>query len=80
LGDALTTAAQWAATEFAQLDLGDARLNNRARTLMERFAATPTASIPDACHGWAETMAAYRFLSNESRISWRRIGSKLGSA
>jgi hypothetical protein len=58
--------------EFAQLDLGDARLNNRARTLMERFAADPTASIPDACHGWAETMAAYRFLGNEA-VDWQAI-------
>jgi hypothetical protein len=72
LGDALTTAAQWAATEFAQLNLGDARLNKRARMLMERFAADPTASIPDACHGWGETMAAYRFLGNEA-VDWRDI-------
>jgi hypothetical protein len=54
------------------LDLGDARLNNRARTLMERFAADPAASIPDACHGWAETMAAYRFLGNEA-VDWQAI-------
>lgn len=66
------TAAQWATMEFAQLDLGDARLNNRARTLMERFAADPAASIPDACHGWAETMAAYRFLGNEA-VDWQAI-------
>lgn len=39
---------------------------------MERFAADPTASIPDACHGWAETMAAYRFLSNET-VDWQDI-------
>jgi hypothetical protein len=24
----------------------------------------PVPSIPTACHGWAETMAAYRFLDN----------------
>jgi hypothetical protein len=39
---------------------------------MERFAADPTASIPDACHGWTETMAAYRFLSNEA-VDWQNI-------
>lgn len=39
---------------------------------MERFAADPTASIPDACHGWGETMAAYRFLGNEA-VGWRDI-------
>ena len=64
--------ANWAATEFAQLDLGDARLNRRARTLMERFAADPAASIPEACDGWGETIAAYRFLGNES-VDWRDI-------
>ncbi|WP_443093194.1 IS4 family transposase, partial [Duganella qianjiadongensis] len=73
MGDALTMAsADWAATEFAQLDLGDARLNRRARTMMERFAANPTASIPEACDGWGETIAAYRFLGNES-VDWRDI-------
>lgn len=39
---------------------------------MERLAADPTASIPDACHGWGETMAAYRFLGNET-VDWRGI-------
>ena len=39
---------------------------------MERFAAAPTASIPSACRGWAETMAAYRFLSNEA-VDWQAI-------
>jgi len=62
----------WAATEFAQLDLGDARLDKRARILMERFAADPTASVPKACHGWGETMGAYRFFGNES-VDWRDI-------
>jgi hypothetical protein len=39
---------------------------------MERFAADPAASIPNACHGWAETMAAYRFLGNEA-VDWQAI-------
>lgn len=39
---------------------------------MERFAADPAASIPDACHGWSETMAAYRFLGNEA-VDWQAI-------
>jgi hypothetical protein len=59
-------------SEFEQLDLGDARLNRRARTLMESMAATPTASVPKACHGWGETMAAYRFFDNAS-VEWRAI-------
>jgi hypothetical protein len=66
------TSSPWVEAEFAQLDLGDKRLNKRARTLMERFTDEPTASITKACQGWGETMAAYRFLANDS-IDWRAI-------
>ena len=62
----------WTQTEFEQLDLGDARLNKRARLLMERIAADPTASVPQACHGWGETIAAYRFFDNE-KVQWHAI-------
>ncbi|MBB5369463.1 MULTISPECIES: transposase [unclassified Janthinobacterium] len=62
----------WTDSEFEQLDLGDARLNRQARTLTESMAATPTASVPKACNGWGETMAAYRFFDNES-VEWRAI-------
>lgn len=62
----------WVEEEFAGLDLGDARLNKRAQTLVEQFSNVPTASIPTACNGWAETCAAYRFLGNEE-VEWRGI-------
>lgn len=39
---------------------------------MESMAATPTASVPKACNGWGETMAAYRFFDNDS-IDWQAI-------
>lgn len=39
---------------------------------MERFAADPMASVPKACHGWGETMGAYRFFGNDS-VDWRDI-------
>ena len=39
---------------------------------MERFAADPTVSIPKACRGWGETVAAYRFLGNQE-VEWRDI-------
>jgi hypothetical protein len=45
----------WAKEEFAQADLGDKRLNKRLIKLVEQFADKPTASIPGACGGWAET-------------------------
>lgn len=62
----------WAADELAGVELGDARLNKRVVTLLDRFAAQPTASIPGACGDWAETQAAYRFLANET-VSWEAM-------
>jgi hypothetical protein len=41
-------------------------------TLLDRLADKPTASIPHACDGWAETQAAYRFLAQED-IGWEDI-------
>lgn len=64
--------ASWGHQELEGLDLGDARRNERAKTLVTRFAANPMASIPVACNGWAETIGAYRFLENEE-IDWRGI-------
>lgn len=73
LGGALGKVAQrWTDEKFAGLDLGDARLNKRARTLMETFAAKPAASTPEACDSWSETCAACRFLSNPD-VTWEGI-------
>jgi hypothetical protein len=63
-------AGAWVDEEFETLDLGDPRRDRRAKELVKRFASRPTASIPGACEGWAETMAAYRLLGTE-RIDWR---------
>jgi len=60
----------WVDEEFETLDLGDPRRDRRAKELLKRFAAKPTASIPGACDGWAETMAAYRFLGNDE-VEWQ---------
>lgn len=62
----------WAADEFKSIDLGDKRLDKRAVLLAERLAEKPTASIPGACNGWAETQAAYRFLAQEE-LEWSDI-------
>lgn len=39
---------------------------------MERLAAKPTAGVPQACRGWGETMAAYRFFDN-GEVEWSAI-------
>jgi hypothetical protein len=62
----------WADEEFRGIDLGDKRRDKRAARLLERLAERPTASIPGACNGWAETQAAYRFLGGEE-YDWSDI-------
>ena len=62
----------WAKQEFETIELGDARLNQRAVLLAERLGQKPGASIPGACENWAETAAAYRFLRNE-QVDWEEV-------
>lgn len=62
----------WAAEELSRIDLGDRRLNERSVKLLRRLSAKPSASIPAACRGWAETVAAYRFLAQDD-LEWRDI-------
>ncbi len=50
----------------------DKRLDRRLMLLAERLADKPPTSIPGACKGWAETQAAYRFLSQED-VTWRTV-------
>ena len=52
------------AEELAGIDLGDVRLNRRARRVLQRLGEKPTVSIPSACGGWSETRAAYRLFDH----------------
>jgi len=58
--------ASWAAEEFADVSLGDKRLDARLITLCDRFSDAPESPINQACADWAETKAAYRFFQNEN--------------
>jgi hypothetical protein len=60
-----TTDKQWAAEEFAQVELKDARLNRRCQKLAVTLGQQPGAPINQACEDWADTKAAYRFFDNE---------------
>ena len=51
-------------TEMEACQLHDARHAKRLAHLLGRLREKPVQSIPTACHGWAETVAAYRFLGN----------------
>jgi hypothetical protein len=55
----------WAAYEFAEADLGDARRTQRLIDLAETLGQRPTASLPEACGDLATLKAAYRFFDND---------------
>jgi Transposase DNA-binding/Transposase Tn5 dimerisation domain len=56
--------SNWVETEMGACQLRDARHAKRRAHLLGRLSEKPVHSIPSACHGWAETVAAYRFLDN----------------
>jgi hypothetical protein len=56
--------ADWAVTEFAAAELGDARRTRRLVDLATTLAEQPSASLPDACADPARLKAAYRFYDN----------------
>ena len=57
--------SSWAMEEFAEIKLGDKRLDARLIKLCERFSDAPESPINQACLDWAETKAAYRFFQND---------------
>jgi hypothetical protein len=58
--------AAWITDEMKTVALPDKRLDERLRQVLSQFAARPAASIPAACGGRAEMVAAYRFFENEN--------------
>jgi transposase-like protein/DDE family transposase len=62
----------WWESELAGCAFADARLGQRLRKLIGRMGGTIGASFPLACQDWANTKAAYRFLSND-RVSEDQI-------
>jgi hypothetical protein len=54
------------ADELRGIDLGDKRLNQRSKRVIEALAANPESSINASCEGWNDTLAAYRFFDNEA--------------
>lgn len=58
----------WIDQELEECTFVDERLGKRFRTLLEQLSDGVGESIPMACQDWANTKAAYRFLSNE-RVS-----------
>ena len=59
-------ATSWVDQELAGSAFKDKRLGRRLRKLLVQLADAVGAPIPLACQDWANTKAAYRFLSNEA--------------
>lgn len=55
----------WALDEMSGIELGDQRLNKRVVRVLQQLGNKPAPSIPTACKGWAETLAAYRLFDND---------------
>jgi Transposase DNA-binding len=55
----------WIVTETANSNFPDERLAKRFGSLLERISHGIGDSIPAACQDWANTKAAYRFMSNK---------------
>ena len=64
--------SSWVIDELQDLNLEDKRLNARMVQVLDQLGGHPNASIPAACNGWAETMAAYRFFDNE-KVSFDKL-------
>ncbi len=58
----------WFEQELAGCSFPDARLKKRLRTFLAQIGSDIGQSIPLVCQDWANTKAAYRFLSND-RVS-----------
>jgi hypothetical protein len=75
LGVDHATASQtktWIDHELVGSEFRDARLNKRFRRLLEQLSDGIDESIPLVCQDWANTKAAYRFLSNH-RVTEAKI-------
>lgn len=63
--------------EFADISLGDARLNRRLGSIVSNWAEDPSRSLPQSL-GAAELEACYRFLDNESVEVGALLGPHIG--
>lgn len=55
----------WIETEFETLDLGDLRLNRRAKNILDGLGLAPGRTIPQSFKSRAEIKACYNFFDND---------------
>jgi len=56
--------SDWIEAELRECQRHDARHTKRLARLLDRLSERPVGRMPTACQGWAETIAASRFLHN----------------
>ncbi|RKU20183.1 transposase, partial [Candidatus Poribacteria bacterium] len=66
------SAPSWSRQEFADLDLGDTRLNARLVHITDALTAQPMSPISTACGDWSAVKAAYRFFDND-KVSAEKV-------
>ena len=62
----------WIKNELKTINLADKRLNRRLGEILNSLGERPNQSIPAACGGHAETMAAYRFFDND-KVDFEKV-------
>ena len=66
---------EWSEHELQYSSLGDKRLDDRFKQVLKDLGSSPNSSIPACCHGWSETLAAYRFFQNKKVSSEQVLSS-----
>ena len=66
------SAPSWSRQEFAGLDLGDTRLNDRRVNIADALAGQPLSPIRTACGDSSSVKAAYRFFDND-KVSAEKV-------
>src|SRR5215510_3535691 len=69
----------WAVTEFAEAELGDARRTQRLMTVATQLAQQPGASFAEACGSGAALKATYRLFGNEAVAPEEMLASHVGA-
>ena len=67
----------WFDRELAGCCFCDERLGKRLRKLVAQIGSAMGQSIPLVCQDWANTKAAYRFLSNDRVNEFEHFGRSL---
>ncbi|MBF0530649.1 MAG: transposase, partial [Deltaproteobacteria bacterium] len=62
------TREEWGQRLSRAFDLPDERLNKRFLQILMTLVRKPIDSLNQACHGWSEAKAAYRFVENDRVI------------